>query len=754
MKHTIALILALLLLVTPTVADEEDTLEQVEKHAEKIKELIDKYNEAKVDFVKTEEVTIKDEQGNPHDCDVAIFYSNGKQPRLTTKGGTFTGDFNHGQTVPKKPFSIRLSGCACRPIEIKHTATWLQINEQLEKIKEVIEDEIRGKAEEKAKELGEKAVKKVFEKLGYGAAASGFLSGFGAGVALGQPIGDYITEQINKILDLAREQNIKAAEYFDYAPLRPNIGRLSPRGWTIFGENPSMKNTWDITVRCGQRTIPAADASWVRPEQLAPRTPPEPQEEPEEYGETEEERRDRLERERQEREEQRRREREERERQERERREREEARRRYEERQRQLRQKAQEIMKTCPLCDDIRKQMEQVSEQIKNKEQEVAENEKNVGDKEAEHDKAKGKLERAQRKLHEFRNPQSYVESQGRRVTTTDIEVQRQMSIENWQRYQRGEQSAEETMENWEKQGTPEEHEKAKKAAEERLEQDVQQAEQELKQAEQNLQQAKQQLNKSKQELSNLKNLLEELKKKLEDCLKLCKKYAMDIARGRVVDYEGLKYLEGRDQVSEPETTEGPYCKRYKQLIANEGFTVEDYERMSRQDLKERGVSITLQSVIAEAKRDCDKEKGLLVQTGQKVVRTPQQDIVVEDIGVEPASCEDICKARDMTTQRKDWSSRILNTLNEQGVCKTSAHVQFPQQLRVGNCNCYSAQPPKVTIAPDTLICKGTACGDVPCGSSRQCSCGENCITTVSCKWGGWKQDGHAFRATAGAVET
>ena len=112
----VSLVLLLCVLAYPgqhVQADEDDLLEKAEETAEKIKDLVEKYQKAEVNMVKQEVVTIKDTSGNPRDCDMAIFYGNGQQARLTTKDGKFDGNFDHkhNKNVPNKALSVRLSNC-------------------------------------------------------------------------------------------------------------------------------------------------------------------------------------------------------------------------------------------------------------------------------------------------------------------------------------------------------------------------------------------------------------------------------------------------------------------------------------------------------------------------------------------------------------------------------------------------------------------------------------------------------------------
>ena len=546
------------MVIPASASAQEDRLEQIEKHAETLKDLIEKYQKAEIDLIKKEKVTIVNTQGAPQDCNVAIFYNNGKQARFRTSGGSFDGNFDHESELPTLPFSIRLSNCPCRVVSTAHSATWVELTEEIEKIKKVFEDEVRGKAQEQVKEFAEKGVEKVFEKLGYGASASGFLSGFGYGAALGQPIGDYITDGINQIITAAIGKNVQSAEHFDYAPLYPNTGHLSPRGrlGNLFGTSPQLINEWRVVASCGTRNIPPDSGLWNKVEEpVSTPSPPRiynPNRDDEERRRIEQEE---QEKERLEREEQRRWEKEQREREIEAQRQREEAQRRYEAEQRRIQELAREIERTCPICDPIRQHINTVTEQISEIELEipglqsaVASAEKEVADSEKER-------QRAQQKLDNFNNPDSWVESNGRRVTSSDLEVQRELSRENWERYKNGEQSADELMESWKNQNDTETHERAKERAEQRLNEDVENAEAAVRLANENLDQAKQNLNRARQESGRLNRLKDELQRLLDECLEKCKLQAEDIARGHITDYTELLDID-EIVIPEPEPIE------------------------------------------------------------------------------------------------------------------------------------------------------------------------------------------------------
>ncbi|MBT7951763.1 MAG: hypothetical protein HN764_09080 [Gammaproteobacteria bacterium] len=540
-------------------ADDDDATQKIEDAADKIKELIEAYQEAEVNFVKQEVVTIKDTAGNPRDCDVAIFYDNGQQARFKTSGGSFDGNFDHGSNVPTNALSLRLSNCECRAVSTKHLSTWLGVIDEIEKVKKVIADEIEGMLEDKAKEYAEEVFNKLAEKAGLAAGASGFLTGFKAGAELGAAVGEHITEEINKILDNARQRNQQAAQDNDNAPLYPNVGHVNPRSrWGNFrGENPQLRNKWDITVRCGSNVIPPSRASWSdvsglvtagRPAQTAGPSSQSSQQ----AAADRQAARERAEQERQERQAEAQRERERRQQEAEAARRQAEAERRYEEEQRRLKAEAQEISRTCKICDPIRDQIAKTQQDIEDAESQLPDLEKAVSDAEDALNRSRNKERQARNKLDEFLNPQSSATnlSTGRAATTTDLEVRNQAAMEAMDRYQAGEATAEETSEAWRDLDNPQQIEELKQRAKDRLEAEIDTAKQEREQKESELSTARQSLGRENRRIEGLKSYLEELRARLEECIKQCQAQAMDIARGRVSDLEDLM------DYSVPQTTE------------------------------------------------------------------------------------------------------------------------------------------------------------------------------------------------------
>ncbi|MBW3019372.1 hypothetical protein KY329_04280 [Candidatus Woesearchaeota archaeon] len=743
MKRLIAVFLIFTMLMVPVCAEEEQSaLKKAQNIADEIKDLLEKYKNAEIDMVKQEVMTIKDEQGNSKDCDVAIFYKSGKQARFSTENGEFDGNFDHGKSFPGEPLSIRLSGCPCKPISTTHTTDYPKIDELKEKLKDVLEKKLQEIGEEQGKKLVKKAITTLFEHLGYGAAASGFLSGFGIGASLGAPIGQYLTDSINQILDMATEANAQASELMEAAgdtpePMNPLVGQVHPRGFlgNLFGTDPQIVNTWNVTVQCFMYDFTPKTAEWIsipkiiertepRVHPLPPLTPP---------GQSVEEK------ERQRREEQERRAREEQER-------RQKAKEAYEKRMKELEEKAEKIRKECPICDPIREKIAEMNEKIKEQEEKVAGLKNEADNAQEEFDDAKNALDNARQRLDDFDNPKSSMTDSetGRTVTTTDIEVAREAAQENWEAYTRGEQGAQQTMDNWETQDQRMPELKAK--ARERLQNKIAEAEQKLNEAQQANQAKQHELSREQQLLDSLKRQLEDLNRQLEDCIKKCVEYAMQIAKGQYTGYGELP------EVPE-EIQKGPECARYEALLRTKGMTPELYEKLDKEEREDSGITLSMQGALQEAKNKCNKEELATApqyydyqETRYEYTTRPQEE-------TQPKSCAELCSGRDMSTRRPDWSSQILNELNEKGYCKASASIGYPDYVNIGSCTCYSSQKPSVSVSQDTLVCRNTICGDVPCGGSRKCSCGEKCIATASCEWKGWQQKGDSYQAVAGVVQ-
>jgi len=137
------------------------------------------------------------------------------------------------------------------------------------------------------------------------------------------------------------------------------------------------------------------------------------------------------------------------------------------------------------------------------------------------------------------------------------------------------------------------------------------------------------------------------------------------------------------------------------------------------------------------------------VTTGQDLVGT--ELVEMELVGTEPIhvpepqpiDCSLECGKQNMIFGQPDYTSEVMGQLEQHG-CVSGASISVAKGT-ISNpttgesCDCF-AKPAniEITVDPTPPTCMGTPCGDVGCGGSASCSCGENCIQTVYCNWGGW----------------
>ncbi len=744
MKRTISIFLILVIVLSNIAfaADEQfgeefqDTVNKIKEASDKLNELVDAYKEMKLDFIKTEDVTVKDQDGNGVSCELEAYYDSDYVSDLTTSAdGTYKGNFNHRQRYPGKLISYRLSGCKCRIVNVNHQVSFPSFDEHINRLKQLLSDELQKWGEDKGKEIAEETVKKGFDAAGAGELAGPFLAGFKVGADLGAPFGEALTKGLNDMLELSVNQNKWKREALkgDSGALEPaNYRRITARWWDFGRTAPMIANKWDITVKCDPRySSSVADATWTAPPKkpktvtgtqtgtqtgTTPQTPSTTGTTPTNQGYDEQQRRD----------EQRRAD------EERSRRE-AEAKRIAEEkakREAELQKAEEEVRTKCKICDPLVQQINDLSNSIADKEAQSIDLNSQADQAKADAEKAERDLKNAQEALNQFDNPSSWAESNGRRITSSDLAIDRMVSQENWQRYADGEQSAQETSNNWRDYNDAQRAE-AKARYKESLEAkiDAAKAVSDAKASDANAKQAA--AAKARSELVSLKRQLDALKKQLEDCLKKCKENARQIAENPQMGYQEL--------TQPTQVASGP-CQRYEKLLSRYQLTPARYESADEETLTKLEISSSMKDAIESERRNCNPT---VRTTGTTRTYTPQVATSPQvTTGTQPPatmSCSDLCASKGMTTEQKDWSSYVLSTLNSQGVCAKSATMDFGSYLRSGSCICYPTGEPSIQISGEKLACN-SQCGVVPCGSSTECSCGERCTLKVECRWGGWKK--------------
>ncbi len=98
----------------------------------------------------------------------------------------------------------------------------------------------------------------------------------------------------------------------------------------------------------------------------------------------------------------------------------------------------------CDPCDAIRKDIDSISSEIEDLETDLDILDEMMTDLEADMKETDEKIDDAQKKLDEMNNPQSYVESEGRRYDSSDHAAMQRRSANLWDAYQAGGMTAQE----------------------------------------------------------------------------------------------------------------------------------------------------------------------------------------------------------------------------------------------------------------------------------------------------------------------
>ncbi|MEM3030030.1 MAG: hypothetical protein QXW09_07870, partial [Thermoproteota archaeon] len=198
------------------------------------------------------------------------------------------------------------------------------------------------------------------------------------------------------------------------------------------------------------------------------------------------------------------------------------------------------------MCFITRAGLKKAENEAEEKIKVLSEAEKRLVEAKRRREEAKSRLENASRRLKEAsrmledarkqEEPKSWAEvveeGKRRRITDVDLRLKNKEAQDAWERYARGEISAEECMKEWEKLGEPDALEKLRERERRLREEEIQRAEENMKAAREEerkaveeLKQAEHQEEKAREELEKLRRAIEEaeekarrLREKLEKC--------------------------------------------------------------------------------------------------------------------------------------------------------------------------------------------------------------------------------------------
>src|SRR3989344_1202027 len=205
--------------------------EELVDELQELNALIEKYQNAQLEFVKWEEVTIRDTQGNPKSCPVKVYYDNFEGADFSTgSDGRFSGGISFGDRPLTKPICLQVL-CECKTVSLRHHRNFNQINEVMEKIKKTVQQEIEEKASEAIDEASEQYKEELQEQVIKHALANTGAEGFEyatpvlmAFYATGKIIGETIAWQIENFF----------SAWFDYIHTF-NEGTYNPQMFQMNG---------------------------------------------------------------------------------------------------------------------------------------------------------------------------------------------------------------------------------------------------------------------------------------------------------------------------------------------------------------------------------------------------------------------------------------------------------------------------------------------------------------------------------------
>ncbi len=748
--------------------------------ADELKDLMEKYENAEVDFIKHEDVNIVDMTGNAKECDMEIYYDNGEVASFSAQNGEFHGSLKYEKPVGKAR-CIKVY-CPCKIAMVSHQQDEGKIVEVLERLKKAMREYLEDKAKGAASEAGEKVAEHVLEGLGI--ASAPFLAGLKLGMDLGAPAGEMVNRLIELVFNHIRELDELNYELFgDCAPSKGHkrtfpFSKLSE--WLHWHDEPALYDTWMIRLDCDQK-----DEGWVDPATVSP----------DELMRKKELERDLAEREKiriaeqdaariqaeddarraQEKEEM------------------EQGRREWDAyvvgRNAQIKKDAEILKKDCPMCKELQAAIEQKMRELEALRPQVVEAKKNLGEAQSDYQRKKAEREALERIKDRFDHPTSSISSDGKTVTESDLRAREYAERKVFDKWLKKELTSQQLADEWGKYDSKKVKEEYKKE----LEKVIAEAKAAEATAQEKFQQASTETAKLEQQIRDLQSTIDALNAKLVDCLKLCKEHAVDIIKGTYVIPDTNPNTPPKISTSVPKDSCSDTNKDNvpdacndangdgiidKAVLIGLGFTKvfklpggdaasKEYSSMGRvgdhvvafTNTRNRiyldPVILTADSMVIVNLRTRSRLTIPLTGSPQESVpsagTTTTTSTPTTPISEQPPqmSCSDWCSSKGYSLTPIDHSQYMLSYLNQLR-CISGVHITYAGGIHSERCTCYSSEKPQISVDSTPPVCN-TPCGEVACDSSKSCSCGVRCTLTASCNWGGWKQSGDSFVPVVGA---
>lgn len=724
------------------VAKEAGVPEELVDELQELDDLIEKYHNAEIDFVKWEDVTVKDTEGNPVACPIKVYYDNFEGADFSTgSDGRFSGGISFGKAALTQPICIQVN-CDCTTVSVQHTREFGQVNEVLERIKKTIQQKIEedvGEAfdemsEPYREELKEQFIKQALANTGaegFAYATPVLMAFYGAGKAIGETIAweldnffsewfDYI-EKFNKG---TYERRLVAETGYDCAPGSTKYKKHTPpwfwaRWWQ---EDPYLTDTWNIVVDCKQKDT---GPRWVNPDDpdYNPTPPPDPVKgkdddyiplpEPvkDAIGKQQEEWINLIEQER------------------------EESRKREEQEHQQfligVKQRAEQFRKECPICDPIREQIRQWTEEMGKLQQELKAALEKLSQAEATLKQRTLEREAYERDLAAHQNPRSFAASNGRVVTDSDLRIKRWANAQAVDQWRNGELTSQQLHDFWQNY----DHGAAVGQFAAALEETVKRAQQAEAGAQETVRQLQQLVQTIQQDIAEAEAAITRLQKDLDECIKKCQERAEQYVRNPPPTPPPTP--PGPPSLPTSACRDTPPCCDFYKLISRYGLrTVSDWHEVESNAGYRENLGIT------------DKQ----METIESFATKCSQSILPPTTSLPPTttslptyqppaskSCAETCSSIGMYYPQPDYASSIQAQLSGE-VCVSGATITI-RKVGKDSCTCYPAAP-EVTVDRTKPICRDTFCGDVPCGETRTCQPEPNAAYSATCTWEGWSISG------------
>jgi hypothetical protein len=197
-------------------------------------------------------------------------------------------------------------------------------------------------------------------------------------------------------------------------------------------------------------------------------------------------------------------------------------------------------MEECDPCDWLLVEMEVTAEDVIFAQEDLEELMRAHLELQMQIDAAQKELESAEKALEDFTNPKSWVESEGRRLDSSDLQVIREHSGDLWNQYKNGDLTAQELSDAWGTDLTEAERAALKAKAQKRLEDAVDAAKKKLEALKDQLAKLEAEIDIVFDDVMELLEELGELQAQYNDCIKRCQeREVIDIPKDYGIDPNG-----------------------------------------------------------------------------------------------------------------------------------------------------------------------------------------------------------------------